>query len=343
MDQVDHHEEYYVTGIALSQFVLGGERLGLPTRELLRSCGLDECVHLQPMARVPVQPYERFLLELILSSGDEMIGFHIGQQVMPSVYGVISLLSMGSATLRESMEKTARYQSLISGNVGELELSEKGDGMLITLRAVHQNPVLRRHIFECVLVLLGRMYRFVSGYPELAPRRIWVEYAPVSDQAVEIIRKEAKCPVEFSAGFSALELGTETLSTRLNAYGDDTMRMAEALAQRQLEEQQQFGSALNQIRIQVHDLMMTGVPRRELVADRLKISVRTLDRRLADIGLTWQSLLDSLRLQLAREYLANPAVTVKEVADRLGFSDLRAFQRRFKVWTGMTPSEYRQK
>ncbi|MCK5875685.1 MAG: AraC family transcriptional regulator [Alcanivoracaceae bacterium] len=343
MSQVDHQDEYYVTGIALSQFVLGGERLGLPTRELLRSCGLDECVHLQPMARVPVQSYERFLLELILTSGDEMIGFHIGQQVMPSVYGVISLLGMGCSTLRESIEITARYQSLISGNVGELTLSSQGDGMQVTLRAVHQNPVLRRHIFECVLVLLGRLYRFISGYPGLSPRRIWLEYAPVSDEAAAMIRKEANCPVEFAAGSSGLELGPEALAVTLNAYGDDTMRMAEALAQRQLEEQQQFGSALSQIRIQVHDLMLTGVPRRELVADRLKISVRTLDRRLADIGLTWQSLLDSMRLQLAREYLANPTVTVKEVADRLGFADLRAFQRRFKVWTGMTPSEYRQK
>ena len=341
MDKANHHEEYYVTGIALSQFVLGGERLGLPTRALLRGCGLDECVHLQPMARVPVQQYEKFLLELVLSSGDEMIGFHIGQQVMPSVYGVISLLGMGSATLRESMVTTARYQSLVSGNVGELALSDKGDGMLVTLRAVHQNPVLRRHIFECVLVLLGRMYRFISGHPELAPRRIWVEYGPVSDRAVEIIQDEARCPVEFSAGYSALELGPEALSVTLNAYGDDTMRMAEALAQRQLEEQKQFGSALGQIRVQVHDLMMTGVPRRELVADRLNISVRTLDRRLADIGLTWQELLDSMRLQLAHEYLANPTVTVREVADRLGFADLRAFQSRFKVWTGMTPSEYR--
>ena len=343
MGHLDSDEEYYVTGIALSQFVLGGERLGLPTRELMRGCGLDECVHLQPMARVPVQSYERFLLELILASGDEMIGFHLGQQVMPSVYGVISLLGMGSGTLRESIEITARYQSLVSGNVGELALSEHGDGMMVTVRAVHQNPVLRRHIFECVLVLLGRMYRFVSGYPELSPRKIWLEYEPVSDQAVAMIQKEANCPVEFSAGFSALELGPEALSTTLNAYGDDTMRMAEALAQRQLEEQQQFGNALSQIRMHVHDLMINGVPRRELVADRLKISMRTLDRRLADAGLTWQSLLDSLRLQLAREYLANPTVTVREVADRLGFADLRAFQRRFRVWTGMTPSEYRQK
>ncbi len=343
MEQMDSQQEYYVTGIALSQFVFGGERLGLPTRELMRNCGLEESVHLQPMARVPVQNYERFLLELILVSGDEMIGFHLGQQVMPSVYGVISVLGMGSATLRESIVTTARYQSLVIGNAGELALTEQGDNLLVTLRAVHQNPVVRRHVFECVLVLLGRMYRFVSGYPSLSPKRIWLEYQPVSDAAAAMIQKEANCPVEFGASSSGLEVAAETLSVSLNAYGDDAMRMAEALARRQLEEQQQFGGSLSQIRLQVHDLMMSAVPRRELVADRLKISVRTLDRRLADAGLTWQSLLDSLRLQLAREHLADSTVTVREVAERLGFADLRAFQRRFKVWTGMTPSEYRQK
>jgi AraC-like DNA-binding protein len=341
--EFDSQQEYYVTGIALSQFVIGGERLGLPTRELMRSCGLDEAVHLQPMARVPLPQYERFLLELILVSGDEMIGFHLGQQTMPSVYGVISALGMGGSTLRESVEITARYQSLISGNAGNMMLTPRGDSLLVTVQAVHQNPVLRRHIFECVLVLLGRMYRFVSGLPDLAPRRIWLEYAPVSETAMTMIQREAKCPVEYRAGSSGLELGPEVLAVKLNAYGDDAMRMAESLARRQLEEQQQSGDMLSQIRMQVHDLMMTSMPRRELVADRLKISVRTLDRRLADVGLTWQSLLDSLRLQLAREYLANPEVTVRDVAERLGFADLRAFQRRFRVWTGMTPSEYRQR
>jgi AraC-like DNA-binding protein len=193
----DTHEDYYVTGIALSQFVLGAERLGLPSRELLARCGLDEAVHMQPMAHVPTPLYEKFILELIFASGD--------------------------------------------------------------------------------------------------------------------------------------------------AHGDEALRMAEDLARRQLQAQQQSGSALGQIRLQLHDLMRTGIPRRELVADRLNISVRTLDRRLADAGQTWQSLLDSMRLQLAREYLLRPDMTVRDVAERLGFADIRAFQRRFRTWTGLSPSEYRQR
>lgn len=339
----DTHEDYYVTGIALSQFVLGAERLGLPSRELLKRCGLDETVHMQPMARVPTPLYEKFILELIFASGDELLGLHIGQQVMPAVYGVISALGMGSSTLRESVELSVRYQSLVSGNAGTLEVTEQGDGLRLTIRAVHENPVLRRHIFDTVLVLVGRMYRFVTGLPDLAPRRAWFEYAPPSVAAARVIAEEARCPVEFEAGSSGIEIGPEILGLTLNAHGDEALRMAEDLARRQLQAQQLSGTMLGQIRLQLHDLMLTGIPRRELVADRLNISVRTLDRRLADAGQTWQSLLDSLRLQLAREYLLRPDMTVRDVAERLGFADIRAFQRRFRTWTGLSPSEYRQR
>jgi len=281
-------------------------------------------------------------MELILVSGDEMIGFRLGQQVMPAAYGVISSLTMGAATVRQSAEIVVRYQSLISGTAGSLALSERGDGMLMVLHAVHQNPVLRRHIFECILVLLGRVYRLISGHQDLSPRRLFLEYGPISASATQIIEREANCPVEFNAGHTGMELGPDALDVKLNAYGDEVQRMAEAVASRQLEEQQQAGSFINQLKMQVHDLMVTGSPRRELAADRLGMSVRTLDRRLAEIGMTWQELLDGLRLQLAREYLSMSGVTVREVAERLGFADLRAFQRRFRVWTGTTPSDYRR-
>lgn len=339
----DTLDEYYVTGIALSQFVLGAERLGLPSRELLKRCGLDEAVHMQPMARVPTSRYEQFILELILASGDELLGLHIGQQVMPAVYGVISALGMGGSTLRESIDLAVRYQSLVSGNAGMLDLEECAGGLRVNIRAVHENPVMRRHVFDTVLVLLGRMYRFVTGWPDLAPRRLWLEYAPPSAAAARLIEEEARCPVEFETGKCGMEVGADVLALTLNAHGDETLRMAEDLARRQLQAQQQSGSELGQIRMQLHDMMLNGSPRRELVADRLNISVRTLDRRLADAGLTWQSLLDSLRLQMAREYLLRPELTVRDVSERLGFADIRAFQRRFRTWTGVSPSEYRKR
>lgn len=333
--------DYYVTGIAMSQFAYGAERLGLPSKKVLQDLGMDPAEVLQPMAHIPLLSYERFVLELVLISGDELFGYRVGSQVMPALYGVLPSLAFSAMNLRQAIEVCCRYQSLAAGNVGELVMAESGDSLLLTWSMVHQNPVMRRHMVECTLALVGNMFRFVCGDPDLAPRSLKVEHLPSSQEAAKELAKFARCQIEYGALSTVLELGQDMLRLTLNAHGDESLRLAEELAREQLQRQQQSDEWLSRIRLQVRDLMQGGSPRRELVADRLGISVRTLDRRLADEGISWQQLLDGMRAQLAREYLLEPDSTVQSIAHRLGFSDLRAFQRRFRVWTGMTPSEYR--
>ena len=76
-------------------------------------------------------------------------------------------------------------------------------------------------------------------------------------------------------------------------------------------------------------------------ARRLKMSVRTLNRALAGEGLTYRRLLDQLRHDLAREYLRDQRTSVGEVAFRLGFSEVSAFSRAYKRWSGETPIQTR--
>lgn len=334
-------DSFFVTGIALSQFYFAGERLGLPSEEVLRSIGLDPTVALQPMSQVSVEHYEQFILEMVLRSGDEMFGFHIGQQVMPALYGVLPTIAFSSMTGRQAIELCVQYQSLAIGNAGALQISESGDSLFLTWSCVHQNPVIRRHIAESGAVLLANLVRFISGQPGLTARRVCFEHSPCSEEARQQLLRLARCPVHFGAPSSMLELGPEVLNMVLNAYGDDALAMAEGLAREQIIRQQQGAGRLAGIRLLMRDMMVTSSPRREVVADRLGISVRTLDRRLADEGMTWQQLLDGMRVQLARELLLRPDQTVRETASQLGFADLRAFQRRFRHWTGMSPSEYR--
>src|SRR4030095_3577397 len=77
------------------------------------------------------------------------------------------------------------------------------------------------------------------------------------------------------------------------------------------------------------------------VAARLKVSVRTLHRSLADEGTSYRRLLDQLRLDLAERHLADDRMSVGEVAFLLGFSELSAFHRAFKRWTGRSPVTFR--
>jgi AraC-like DNA-binding protein len=83
------------------------------------------------------------------------------------------------------------------------------------------------------------------------------------------------------------------------------------------------------------------LPSLEAVGEALAMTPQTLRRRLHDEGHGFQALKDALRRDTAIEYLAQPDLTLLDIAQRLGFSEASTFHRAFKKWTGVAPGEYR--
>jgi AraC-like DNA-binding protein len=77
------------------------------------------------------------------------------------------------------------------------------------------------------------------------------------------------------------------------------------------------------------------------VARKLGLSARTLQRRLAEAGTSFQDVLDEVRAGAARRLLRDPALAVSEVAFSLGYAELSSFYRAFRRWTGQTPIDWR--
>ncbi|TAE56326.1 MAG: AraC family transcriptional regulator [Bacteroidetes bacterium] len=86
--------------------------------------------------------------------------------------------------------------------------------------------------------------------------------------------------------------------------------------------------------------MREEAPGIEQVAERLHLSVRSLQMRLKEEGTTYQQILNSVRKQMAMACLREPRVRKGEIAQLLGFSEISVFSRTFKKWTGQSPSEY---
>lgn len=84
-----------------------------------------------------------------------------------------------------------------------------------------------------------------------------------------------------------------------------------------------------------------GEPSLDRVAKRLKVSPRTLRRRLADEDTTFQLILDEVRKELAFSYLEDPSFGAEQAAFLLGFAEASSFRRAFKRWTGQTLAQYR--
>ena len=79
----------------------------------------------------------------------------------------------------------------------------------------------------------------------------------------------------------------------------------------------------------------------DFVAEKLAMSPRTLRRRLKDEGYRFQEVKNLARERQAKHYLGNTRMALAEIAYAVGFSELSAFSRAFKRWTGNTPQEYR--
>jgi AraC-like DNA-binding protein len=84
------------------------------------------------------------------------------------------------------------------------------------------------------------------------------------------------------------------------------------------------------------------LPSLEVVSQSLAMTPQTLRRRLLLEGQGYQTIKDDLRRDVAIEYLAQPQLTLPEIAIRLGFAEASTFHRAFKGWTGLPPGVYRQ-
>jgi AraC-like DNA-binding protein len=78
-----------------------------------------------------------------------------------------------------------------------------------------------------------------------------------------------------------------------------------------------------------------------MIAEKLGISSRTLQRKLSEEGTHYKDVLNELRYELATYFLKNTELTLDNIAYELGYAEARSFYRSFKQWTGETAGSYR--
>ena len=96
------------------------------------------------------------------------------------------------------------------------------------------------------------------------------------------------------------------------------------------------------LRLVLRAYLPDGSPSIGLAAKLAGTTVRTLQRRLADLGTTYSQLLDDLRHDVAIYLLRDPNRQAADVSRELGYCDPAIFTRAFRRWTGMTPSKFRR-
>jgi len=330
-----------ISGAALNQYLVSARAAGIDPAQGLAQAGIPETLAEDPESRINGEHFETLLAWLIETSKDPLFGLHTSQFVQPGSYSVMGYIAMSASTIFEALSKVALYEKLV-GDMGITETVMRDNLVEVRWICRHQRQPVRRHLIENVLGSWVLYTRWLADNPTLNPELVLLEHAPPENRkALEDYRRVFGCEVRFNQPCSALVSHPDVLQHRLRQPDPQLHSTLEAHAARKLQSLGIETTLTQKVRNRILASLNERLPRKEQIAEDLGLNVRTLHRRLQDENTSWQDILDNLRQELARSYLKDTAMTQIEIAERLGYSDIRSFQRSFKRHHNTTPGEYR--
>ena len=310
------------------------DRAGLPASELLGAVGLQREQLKRPDAHIAFNAHVMLLENAARALREPCFGFRLGSEVELTEAGLVAYVTLNSPDLGTALRNLCRYLAILTeGSVGDLR-DEDGEVKLLFSFA---DPVgtASRQLHEFGVTLMVRTCEAITGH-RVRPVRVDLRH----DTACPMLARYLGLPVTVHQPHCALVLDPASLTVPVvNADArllDLLRRYADDLLARRAPKNDVVARAERWILENLH----TGDVSVARLARNLGMSDRTLTRRLAEGGLTPARLVEELRQQLANEYLAE-AFPLGRITYLLGYSDVSAFTRAFRRWTGRTPSERR--
>jgi AraC-like DNA-binding protein len=308
--------------------------LGGDPDALLAEVGLSRVYFQDPENTIGLRTAGRLLRLARETTRCNHVGLLIGQRTTMSFMGAIGFLMKASPTVGDAWQAVTTYLGVHDrGAVATVEIGPR----LTTISYAVQVPGVEdvEQIYSVATAIACNMMREMCG-AEWRAEEIQFSFAA---RTVNLFQKFFRAPILFNAERSCLVISSASLSHPL--------RTVDPLLHRMMSERMQAlaakgpASMLDRARQQLAKMVLLPGCNAATLANRLGISERTLFRRLADEGASFQSLRDEACRNTAYELLTNTDRRAVDVATILGYSDPAAFTRAFRRWSGTTPAAWR--
>jgi AraC-like DNA-binding protein len=312
---------------------------GLPLSPLYAAVELEPHQLLDPDGRVPADLALRLWQVAAEASGDPAFGLLAAEHVTISSHGPLGYAMHSSATLGEALRKLAAFFRLVNQYTSLTLVEERGAVRARFVTSYPGDPDLLRHPTECLFAGLVRGSSRILGEPVGGLSVTFRHTAPAADAPHREVFGVAPT---FGAPHSELVFPRRLLDRPSQAPDPDLLAEAERHLRRRLEELPREDTFSARVRAALVEELRRGEPTLGRMASRLRVSQRTLQRRLGGEGTSLQALVDQLRRDASIRHLSESRESIAEVAFLLGFAEVSAFHRAFKRWTGKTPGAYRR-
>lgn len=321
---------------------------GVTAAQLLAACALPPELLANRTESIAASDYVRLLATAASLTGDPLFGLHVGEKVKLGTYNVYGLILLSCHNIGQVLQQTMRYESL-AHELGRSALTQENG---LAHYAWHSHfPDATRHLVESVFAGIRVFGHWLSGVPLPATRLCVIHARPqLSDEQWQEYHRILGREPEFSASanlaeFDAALLGLPVPNADVSLY-PVLQQHAEQLL-RNKAAQQAAGDLAGRVQQAIMQQLTQDLGQNQVrlpaIAAQLQLNPRTLQRKLGELGLSFQQILDQTRYRLACDYLRQNGFALADIAFLLGFQEQSSFNHAFKEWSGHNPGAWRER
>jgi AraC-like DNA-binding protein len=313
------------------------EKLGHATLACLQGTGILLSQLRDPIAGVSLQQELAFYRNMLKLSGDPAIGLKLGEPFVPQRYGLFGYAMLSAATFRHALALTENFGRL-TFSFFTLKFGVDGKQAWFSLS---EPPPFEQELVDVYLdrdMSAGQVdFSEILGMPFPLTE---VHLTHDGHRRQQVYRDHFGAPVYFGAEVGKFVFDSASLDAPLPQSDPETSLHFQQQCQMLLAKLVTHGQLVDHVRMII--ISRPGFfPDIDYVAEKLDMSSRTLRRRLREEGSSYRQILDEIRFELSREYLANTELPIDEISVLLGYSEPGNFCHAFRRWGGQPPSSWR--
>lgn len=303
-----------------------------------------EVAHTNPFARpvagelnrIEVPQWQAMLQWTYQTLQDPAMPLKIAAHVRPANMGLLGYVASCCSNLGEAFARLQQFENLVY-SVNALNVAFQGDDIILRWGAERGRP---GHWVDSVAIgVLVAFTQHLIASP-VYPRRVqFINPKPGNAEDFDVF---FACKVGFDGDYTEVVWPASLLETPLKAPDQVMRSMLDQQAQLLLKQVKASDEAVPGLQKAIQESVTAGYPTLDVVAGRLLMSTRTLQRRLNEHGSSFRNELEQVRVEMAKNCLQAGELSLVDIANFLAYNDQSAFTHAFKRVTGVSPAKYQR-
>lgn len=309
--------------------------LGISPANILRRAHLPPTLFQQ--GRIVVTTAQWFALwqALATSVDDPAFGLKLSRMVKDEPYDSLAITALSAPSFQAALHKVARYKRLFSAE--DIHLTHHGSASCVEVVWIATEKPPPPLLIDATFSHLIELGQRGTGQP-LYPDRVTFRREAIHRSIYEAY---FQCPIDFNADHDTLLFRDTAMTQPFLTANPDLLALLEPQLEIELRNHLTHQGFIDQVTFLLRSRIAGQSPMAQDIASELNMSTRTLQRRLADDGVSFQHLLETVRHEMAKEYLSVSPLELNEIAFLLGYKEVSSFHRAFQHWEGLSPGQWR--